>query len=135
MIGPPGEIFREIDDPHTGDHWLLMRDAANPAGPGRLVLAEDGEATGGRGTAGDARQTSDTGAHATRLRPLIRAGDALVVEEHTKVVDARLEAVALGPAAIGVEFRARLKVGGKVVRVVAVAAGRAVLVPESEGWR
>jgi hypothetical protein len=135
MIGPPGEIFREIDDPHTGDRWLVMRDAANPAGPGRLVLVEAGEATSGRGTAGDVRQTGDTARNVARLRPLIRAGDALVVEEHTRVVDAKLEAVALGPAAMGAEFRARLKVGGKVVRVVAVAAGRAVLVPESEGWR
>ena len=66
---------------------------------------------------------------------MIHAGDALVVEEHTAVVDARLEAVALAPAAVGAEFSARLKVGGKVVRAGALAAGRAVLAPESEGWR
>ena len=50
-----------------------------------------------------------------------------MVEEHTAVVDARLEAVALGPAAKGGEFRARLKIGGKVVRVIASRrAGRSL---------
>jgi hypothetical protein len=33
-----GEIVREIDDPHTGDRWLLLRNAEAPGGPGRLVL-------------------------------------------------------------------------------------------------
>jgi hypothetical protein len=32
------EIVREIDDPHSGDRWLLIRNARVPGGPGRLVL-------------------------------------------------------------------------------------------------
>ena len=59
----------------------------------------------------------------------------MVVEEHTAVVDARLEAVALGPAAIGSPFEVRLKIGGKVVRVVALAPGRAALAPQAEARR
>ena len=31
-------MVREIDDPHTGDRWKLMRDPVHPEGPGRLVL-------------------------------------------------------------------------------------------------
>ena len=32
-----GEVVREIDDPHTGDRWLLRRNDQVPGGPGRLV--------------------------------------------------------------------------------------------------
>ena len=32
-----GEIVREIDDPHSGDRWLLVRDASHPGGPGLLL--------------------------------------------------------------------------------------------------
>ena len=68
-------------------------------------------------------QPGSSSAERTRLHPVIHAGDVLIVEEHTAVVEARLEAVALGPAAAGAIFRARLKIGGKVVRAVAVSAG------------
>ena len=69
---------------------------------------------------------------AAGARPAIHAGDALTVEEHTALVDARLEAIALGPAVEGAYFRVRLKIGGRVVRVEAVSAGHAVFGPESE---
>lgn len=115
----PGEIVREIDDPSTGGRWLLMRDAAHPAGPGRMVLVADGKAAADRVTAASMWRL-----RASRLF-VIRAGDALIVEEHTPVVDARLEAVALGPASAGAEFNVRLKIGGKVLRAVALGPGRA----------
>jgi hypothetical protein len=70
-----------------------------------------------------------------RVDTVIRTGDALIVEEHSPIIDARLQAVALGSAAPGDEFQARLTIGGKVVRVVAIAAGRAALTPESEAGR
>jgi hypothetical protein len=59
--------------------------------------------------------------------PIIHPGDPVLVEEHSAVVDAVLEAVALGPAVEGGLFPARLKVGGRVLRVAAVAPGRAEL--------
>jgi hypothetical protein len=59
--------------------------------------------------------------------PVIRAGDLIVVEEHTEVVDAVLEAVALGPAAEHGTLHARLRIGGRVVQATAVAPGRAQL--------
>ncbi len=122
--GPPvQEVIRVIDDAQLGDRWLLLRDPERPGGPGRLVL--------------DARQ-SDTQGHAKKddtqpreSSPVIRAGDALIVEEHTAVVDARLEAIALSSAAKGAEVKARLKIGGRVVWVVALAPGRAILAPEN----
>jgi flagella basal body P-ring formation protein FlgA len=48
------------------------------------------------------------------------------------VADVRLEAVALGPAVKGAHFKARLKLGGKVVRAVAVSEGRADFAPDGE---
>jgi flagella basal body P-ring formation protein FlgA len=68
------------------------------------------------------------------LKAIIRGGDRLVVEQNTAVIEARLEAVALGPARRGATFQARLKIGGKVVRVVALAPGRAELAPEIGVW-
>ena len=120
---PAGEILREIDDPHMGTRWLLMREAANAGGPGRLVRIGNPKSDTKDATQGDA-------SGAARPRPLIHAGDALIVEEHTAVVDAWLEAVALGSAAAGAECRARLKIGGRVVRVVALGTGRAKLAPD-----
>lgn len=64
---------------------------------------------------------------------MIRAGDALIVEEHTAVVDARLEAIALGSASKDAQFKARLKIGGRVVRVTALGPGGAMLEPEDKG--
>jgi hypothetical protein len=121
------EVLRALQDPWTGDHWLVVRDGRHPAGPGRLVLMERG--AGARNAVGDA----GTPPAPEQQRYVIRAGDALVVEEHSAVVDARLAAVALGPAVAGQPFRARLKIGGRVVRAVAVAAGCARLAAESEG--
>jgi hypothetical protein len=121
-----GEVLREIDDPATGDLWLLVRDPVHPAGPGRLVLVRHGsrltDGAGGK-TLPPARVVA---------QPIVRAGDSLLVEEHTPVVDARLEAVALEPALQGATFRARLTIGGAVVRVVADAPGHAVLGAMSE---
>lgn len=127
-----GNVIREIDDSATGDRWLLVRDALNPAGPARMVRTETGKAdsTGGTKSA-PARKGAQSPATAL-ARPVIHAGEAVIVEEHTSVVDARLEAVALGSAIIGAELRARLKIGGKVLRVVALEAGRAEMTPEGE---
>jgi len=120
-----GEIVREIDDPHSGARWLLMRNADHPGGPGLLLLAESGRKLVQQGQAGF--EPSGTGP-----RTVIRAGERLVVEENTAVVEARLEAVALNPAVIGSVLDARLRIGGRVVRAVALGPGRAALQPQTE---
>lgn len=112
----PERIFREIRDPRTGTHWIVLRSAENPAGPGRAVAAPDAGA-------------KEDQAAATIV---IRAGDKVVLEERTPAVEASLEAVALGAATIGSRLDVRLKIGGKVVRAVALAPGRAALVPSGE---
>ena len=128
----PGVAIREIDDSATGDRWLLVRDIANPAGPGRMVRIETGKADLTGGVEGEPARKGTQSPAAAPVRPVIHAGDVVIVEEHTSVIDARLEAVALGSAAVGAEFKARLKIGGKVLRVVALAAGRAEMTPGSE---
>jgi len=131
-------IVREIDDAATGDRWLLERDA-NRSGPGRLVRLEtrtqtaswsDAAALGAPAQENSSAKAKPAQPDSTPA-PVIRAGDALAVSEHSAIVDAYLEAVALGTAAAGAAFPARLKIGGKVVRVVALAPGRAALSPLS----
>ncbi len=119
-----GEVVREIDDPHNGARWLLMRDSSHPGGPGRMVLAGEPR--------GKALNNVRKGAGTATAQPVIHAGDRLIVEEDTAVVEAWLEAVALNPAAAGSPLNVRLAIGGRVVRVVALAAGRAALLAETE---
>jgi len=123
-----GEIVREIDDPHTGDRWLLVRNDQAPGGPGRLVLVAAHRIVSAETFVRAANRASEAVAV-----PVIRSGDRLIVEEHTAVVDAVLEARAMKPAATGAIFEVRLTIGGKVVRAVALAPGRAALLPETEG--
>jgi hypothetical protein len=120
------EIVREIDDPHTGDRWLLMRSGQFPGGPGRLVLA-----TAHRNAASGASSRMAGQEDEAQGIPVIHAGDRLIVEEHTVVVDAVLEARALNPAMAGAPLDVRLTIGGNVVRVVALGPGRAALLAET----
>jgi len=119
-----GEVVREIDDPHTGDRWLLLRNERVPGGPGRLIPAAAhrlAHINSSQPAAGNAE-----GIEAMPL-PVIRAGDRLIVEEHTAVVDAVLEARALSPAVVGAGLDVRLTIGGSMVRAVATGPGRAAL--------
>jgi hypothetical protein len=115
-----GEIVREIDDPHLGNRWLLKRDPSHPGGPGLLLLVSAHRA--GSAQPGQPPQTT---------APVIHLGDRVVVEEHTPVVDARLEAVALNPAMAGSALHVRLTVGGRTMQAVALAPGRAAFAGET----
>jgi hypothetical protein len=116
------QALREIFDPHSGALWLLVKDAEHPGGPGRLILRSPEEVA--------AIAPKATRQKASAL--VIRAGDRVVVEEHSGVADAVLEAVALAPAAEQEPLRVRLRIGGRVLRAVAVAPGRARLTPAGE---
>lgn len=129
---PPGQVLRAIDDPFNGARWLLLRNPEYPAGPARLLLVESGRSGLRQPTeAGDGRHDA-VGAAPIPLRPVIRAGDRLVVEENTPVVAAHLEATALGPAAPGSPLAVRLRIGGRVVQTVALGPGRAAFVTPAE---
>jgi hypothetical protein len=129
---PRGEILRAIIDPSTGSRWLLVRNPTDPAAPARLVLADAAQTSSGLAPA-------QSPAHQPAQPLAIHAGDALIVEQHSAVVDAHFEAVALESAPAGADFAVRLKFGGKVVRVTVLAPGHAVLAPQSntgiEAWR
>jgi hypothetical protein len=56
----------------------------------------------------------------------------VIVEENSPVAEARLTAVALESATIGSAFNARLEIGGKVVRAIAVGTGQALFRPQIE---
>jgi hypothetical protein len=114
------QVMREINDPASRKRWLLVRDEKHPDRPGRLIQA-DGEI-----------RSQCNGVGFASFVPVIRRGDPLVVEQHSATVDARLEAVATQPAALHGEFKVRLKFGGAVLRAVAVAQGKAILLPERE---
>jgi hypothetical protein len=121
LAGQP-DIAGEIRDPATGDCWLLERNPAAPGGPGRLVRIAAGEPM--------PRQAAKAGRQKEKASPpAIRAGDRVVVEEHTAAMDAELEGVALNGARSGSMLRVRLKIGGRVVNAVALAAGRAAIRP------
>ncbi len=127
--GSEGQILREIDDPNTGDRWLLVRNGQIPGGPGRLVLA----GTSRNRAAGLLPQQSEAGGATASVTvlPVIRAGDRLIVVEHTAVVDAVLEARALAPAVRGASFDVRLTIGGRVMRAMALGPGHAELEPQN----
>jgi hypothetical protein len=121
---PTGGPVREIDDPHTGQRWLLYRDSSHPGGPGRLVQA------GSESVLGRVIEAQTGSAVAAGEPPVIlRAGDRVILEESTPRVEARLEAVALGPALEGAAVLVRLKLGGRIVSAVAVAPGRVAMIP------
>ncbi len=119
------QAVRVIQDPHTGMRWLLERTPENPAGPGRMVPLPHGQTA----EETSVNSGSDQAQVTSVATPVIRAGDRLVVEEHSAVVDARLEAVALGQAVKGASFNVRLSIGGKLVRAIAVGPERAVFAP------
>jgi hypothetical protein len=108
------QIVSERRDPATGMRWVLMRDAAHPAAPARWVLAGTG-----------AEKTVAGSTEVAQQRPVIRAGDRIVVEKQTAVIDAWLEATALTSAGSGEPLRARLAIGGRVLVARALAPGRA----------
>jgi hypothetical protein len=121
-------LLGEIDDPTTGARWRLVRDPSRPGGPGRLEPVSQVRDPGAQGKKADA---------GIALRPasILRAGDRVVVEEHSATTDAYLEGVALGPAGPGTAFHVRLSIGNRVVRAVAVAPGRAMLEAVKEAGR
>jgi hypothetical protein len=117
-----GAVLKAVEDPSTELRWLLIEDPAHPGGPGRLVSVKSGAC---KACPSSSRNTI------TAATPVIHAGDAVQVEEHSPVVDASLQAVALSSANSGGMLRVRLRIGGRMLKARALSPGRAVL--ESAG--
>jgi hypothetical protein len=115
---------RMIQDPHTSMCWILQRDPIRPGGPGRMVLLNQ---LGCSQSSFVSIAGPDAKTNANISSAVIRSGDRVVVEEKSAIVEARLEAVAMGSAAEGAELNVRLAIGGKVLRAVAIGPGRAAL--------
>lgn len=115
-----GEMIREIDDPRNGDRWILTHDSSHPAGPGRLVLLASVHILARQAVAEEEASAA-----------VIHAGDRVMVEEHSALVEARLEGVAMGSALVGSPLNVRLSMGGKVLRAEAIGPGRAVFHEET----
>jgi hypothetical protein len=122
----PQRAIRESADRATGIVWLLVKDNGHPGGPGRLVAVDAAHAESGQPIA-----RSAVGAVSEPLlpplRPILRGGDSIVIEEDSPVVHLRLAGVALKPACAGQPLEARLAAGGKTVHVIALGPGRARL--------
>jgi flagellar basal body P-ring formation chaperone FlgA len=116
-----GEMIREIIDPRNGDRWILTRDSSHPAGPGRLVLLASLHILTRHAVPEEEAQA-----------PVIHAGDRVIVEEHTASVEARLEAVAMGPAQAGSPVNVRLSIGGRVLQAEAIGPEQAVFHAETQ---
>ena len=135
VVSAPGssraaeEIVREIDDPATGARWLLERDSRHPGGPWRMMLVAQRHAS--PPTAKASVKNARKGFETRTSVAMIHAGDHLIVEEHTRLLDAVLEATSLARAREGESFRVRLSIGGRVVNAVAIAPGRAMLSRDS----
>lgn len=146
------EILRVINDPGGHAIWLLSTDPVYPSGPGRLeripltstphrTLAEESptprvdevnwQITNSGSLASSPSELASV-APAPNLTPVIRAGDRIIIEQHSAILDSTLAAIALGPARLGAQFDARLVVGGKHLHAIALASGRAIIASEQE---
>ena len=115
---PLRHAFRSMHDPHTGLTWVVETDPKHAGGPGRMILAEGDLRAGGDGSLPD--------------RILIHAGQKVIVEQHTPLLDAAFEALALNPALAGSGLKVRLRATGKVMSAYAISKGKAVLLPSTE---
>ena len=119
---------REIDDPQTGARWMLY--ASTDGGPGKLLLVQPGvDPLVQSGVLANHTTTGVWNQVPLQLKPIIRGGERVLVEEHTPVVDALLEAIALGPARQDATLRVRLKIGGAIVQAVVLGPGRVAFAP------
>jgi hypothetical protein len=110
-----------------GSCWTLEPNAAHPEGPGQW--REERE-RGGCGTAPHAgnREGLTPGTARIPVRPIIRSGDRLTIEDDSDRVETRLQGVALGSAAPGEIFPVRLPTTQSEMRAIALSSGRARLV-------
>lgn len=112
--------IRLIEDSSTHVRWMLSEDIRHPALPARLMRVTDGFSCGQ--PAEPDTDPSDSASEMMHTFPIIHAGDALTVVQHTPVAEVHLEAIALGPAAVGQTLRVRMKSNSQVLSARAADA-------------
>jgi hypothetical protein len=122
--------LRIIDDQGTGRRWLLVRQFDRPEAPALLLQMSLNQSCSQLLIA-DSAWRSPT-AHQKLSLPIIRPGDSVILSEDSEISDARLEAIALQPAATGQVLMVRLKLGGHLLRAVATAPGSALIADRNE---
>lgn len=125
-------VAREIKDARDGSRWLLLKNAGHPGGPGRLVQAPQVNTVSQTSPSGE-QATLQTTATGARRRPVIFAGERLMIEDETPIARMRIEAIAMMPAAVGEVFKVRLSIGAATATAIALGPGRAKLAPVFEG--
>jgi len=121
--------LRETDDFATGARWILTRDPVRPGAPGRWCRPGGRRMEAVPLSAHDRDRDSHLGpaSHAA----VVHGGDPVTVVDRSDVVEAQFDAIALSAAFVGNKLSARLKFSGRIVRVVALGRGRAVLSPDA----
>jgi hypothetical protein len=114
-----GTAIKVLEDPGTGNRWLLERNSEHPGWPGRLIRLE-----------ASAGEDSCLGSASPAV--VIHAGDQVAVEKNTELIRVQLQAVALGSASTGQSVAVRLKAGGHIVRTIAIARGLAKMTAEAQ---
>jgi hypothetical protein len=133
---PAGKPLRSIDDPELNTRWLLLRDAANPGAPARMVEAPtassyDGAADipGGctRVSAADCqlRARSNKGA-------AISSGQEILLWSRDSSSQIALHAKALSAGRVGDEITALLDVFHTKVHVRVLSEGRAEMLQTAQ---
>lgn len=121
---------RIIDDRATGHSWLLVKQLDRPGTPAVLLqIADDQSCSKIFPAESEGRFPI---AHQFLPRLVIRPGDSVILSEDSLVADARLEAIAIEPAVAGQSLTVRLKLGGHLLRAVAIAPGSALMVQGRE---
>jgi hypothetical protein len=134
-VATPGSlpVVREIDDAQEGLRWLLVKNADTP-GPGKLIPVAR-ESVSSRNQLVGRNQSVNPRAGEAGFRPVIRAGEALTIEEYSDSAQIRLEGTATIPAAVGQIFKVRLMAGSATVNAIAIGPHRAKLTPLREANR
>lgn len=109
---------RELIDPCIGSRWQLLVDSEHPSWPGRLVLKSASEAhisnAPGQYLSGqvETRKHASNGigqyAPAAITPPVIHAGDHVIVDQQSQVIQAQFDAVAMEQAVVGQRLKVRL---------------------------
>lgn len=124
---------RLIDDPGTRRRWLLVQQFTRPEAPAMLLPIADGQLCSMLFVAESEWRLPN--ANHNRLVPIIRPGDSVLLSEDSPTTEARLEAIAIESAGPGQALTVRLKLGGHLLRAIAVAPGSVLLADGKGGLR